>query len=237
MHILTRLTIKATLMDERALYRLMTWLSPSFPVGAFAYSHGIEWAVEDGRITDIETLNCWISDVVQVGGGWSDAVLFSNAYDAGDDQNALVELNALACAMAPSSERYLEITAQGNAFVKAVLNAWAWDNAQAMCATLKPDVAYPVIVAMAARGHGIQKDLALHAFIHASAANLVSAGVRLIPLGQSAGQHVMVKIEHAIESVTKAAGTADISKIGGVAFLSDIAAMQHEIQYTRLFRS
>ena len=79
MRIMIRVTIKAILMDERALYRLMTWLSPSFPVGAFAYSHGIEWAVEDGRITDFETLNCWISDVVQVGGGWSDAILFSNA--------------------------------------------------------------------------------------------------------------------------------------------------------------
>ena len=224
-------------MDKSSLYRLMNWLSPSFPVGAFAYSHGIEWAVEDERIIDVDTLNNWISDVLQVGGGWSDAVLFSNAYEANRDHKALIRLNDLACAMAPSSERYLETTAQGDAFAKAVLDSWAWNNSAEMCARLKPNIAYPIIVAMAAHGHGINKDLALHAFIQAMAANLVSAGVRLIPLGQNAGQKVIVKLERVIEASSNAASSAKISEIGGVAFLSDIAAMQHEIQYTRLFRS
>ncbi len=224
-------------MDERTLYRLMVWLSPNFPVGAFAYSHGIEWAVEDGRIINSDTLIDWLSDVIQVGSGWSDAVLFSNAYDANENQKSLLELNNLACALAPTSERFLETTAQGNAFVKAILDSWAWNNSAEICAALKPNVSYPIIVAMAARGHGIDKKLALHAFIQATAANLVSAGVRLIPLGQSAGQQIIVKLEKVIESITKVASVAEISEIGGVAFLSDIASMQHETQYTRLFRS
>jgi len=225
------------IMDNAALYRLMAWLSPSYPVGAFAYSHGIEWAVEDGRITNETTLLSWIDAVISVGTGWSDAVLFCHAHDAGGSADSLIEINDLACALAPSLERHLETTAQGTAFVKATLDAWPWPDSAALFKALGPEIAYPVAVAATAQGHGIDKDPALHAYLHGFAANLVSAGVRLIPLGQSAGQRILAHLEAAIGTTAEAAASAALDDIGGIAVLSDIAAMQHETQYTRLFRS
>ncbi len=224
-------------MADPALYRLMAWLSPSYPVGAFAYSHGIEWAVEDGRITDPATLTAWIDDLLRFGGGWSDAVLFAQAHACATEPGPLADLNAYAVALAPSQERHLETTAQGTAFLKTSVDAWAWDGVTELADTLGPDVAYPVAVAAVAAGHGIARDTALHAFLHGVAANLVSAGVRLIPLGQTAGQQAVAALEKAVTDTAARALDADLTDVGGIAVLSDIAAMKHETQYTRLFRS
>lgn len=231
------ITMRGTNMDNAALYRLMAWLSPSYPVGAFAYSHGIEWAVEDGRVTDEESLAAWIGSIVRHGAGWSDAVLFSEAYKCNGDAAKLAEMNDFAVALTPSTERHLETTAQGTAFVKATKDAWPWADMDEMTAALGPEAAYPVAVAMAASAHGIPLETALNAYLHGFAANLVSAGVRLIPLGQSAGQRILAGLEPAISETAGSAENASLDETGGVAILSDIAAMQHETQYTRLFRS
>ena len=220
-------------MSDPGLYRLLAWLSPSFPVGAFAYSHGIEWAVEDRRIETEASLQAWISDVVHYGSGWTDAVLFAHAYDTEN----LATLNEHALALAPSKERYLETTAQGTAFLKTVLDAWTWPGAAQARDALGNDVAYPIAVALASAGHGIPKAAALHAYLHALAANLVSAGVRLIPLGQTAGQRILAALEAPIDATASAAMNAEFKDLGGIAMMSDIAAMRHETQYTRLFRS
>ncbi len=220
-------------MSDPGLYRLLAWLSPSFPVGAFAYSHGIEWAVEDRRIETETSLQKWISDVIRYGGGWTDSVLFAHAYDG----EGLTALNAHALALAPSKERYLETTAQGTAFLKTVLDAWAWPGAADARAALGNDVVYPIAVALAAAGHGIPKTSALHAYLHGLGANLVSAGVRLIPLGQTSGQRILAALEYPIDATAHAALNADFQDLGGIAMMSDIAAMRHETQYTRLFRS
>lgn len=224
-------------MADPALYRLLAWLSPSYPVGAFAYSHGIEWAVETGQIHDQASLRAWIDDLVRFGGGWSDAVLFANAHAAGRDIDTLVELNDYALALAPSAERYLETSAQGTAFLKVTRDAWGCDLADRATAALDLDVAYPLAVAIAAVGHGIDKPAALHGFLHAVVANLVSAGVRLIPLGQTDGQRALAELEGAVNETAAQALNASVVDIGGIAMLSDIAAMKHETQYTRLFRS
>lgn len=231
------ITRRDTIMDNAALYRLMAWLSPSYPVGAFAYSHGIEWAVEDGRVTDEATLAAWVGSIVLHGAGWSDAVLFAHAYACGDDIDELVELNAFALALAPSSERHLETSAQGTAFRKATTDAWPWTDMDETIHALGAEIAYPVCVATAAAGHRIPLEAALNACLHGFAANLVSAGVRLIPLGQSAGQRVLAGLESAITETAAAAEHASLDDVGGIAIMSDIAAMQHETQYTRLFRS
>lgn len=231
------MSMSITIMDNSGLYRLMAWLSPSYPVGAFAYSHGIEWAVEETRVKDEATLLTWIDSILAVGAGWSDAVLFAHAYDAAGNAEALVEINDLAFALAPSKERHLETTAQGSAFVKATTDAWPWPNCKDLYAALGAEIAYPVAVAAAAKGHSINREQALHAYLHGFAANLVSAGVRLIPLGQSAGQRILAKLESAINTTADNAATAAIDEVGGIAILSDIAAMRHETQYTRLFRS
>ena len=225
------------IMDNAALYRLMAWLSPSYPVGAFAYSHGIEWAVEDGRITNETTLLSWIDAVISVGTGWSDAVLFCHAHDAGGSADSLIEINDLACALAPSLERHLETTAQGTAFVKATLDAWPWPDSAALFKALGPEIAYPVAVAATAQGHGIDKDPALHAYLHGFAANLVSAGVRLIPLGQTDGQLSLRALEPVVCNARDAALSTPLDELGTATPVVDWTSMQHETQYTRLFRS
>lgn len=234
---ITRDITMADPLSNAGLYRLTAWLSPSYPVGAFAYSHGIEWAVEDGKIRDEATLADWIAVVVRHGAGWSDAVLFSQTHACDGDAAALAELNAFAVALAPSSERHLETTAQGTAFIKATRDAWPWAGVDDFSHACGAEIAYPVAVAAAAQGHGIALEQALHAYLHGFAANLVSAGVRLIPLGQSAGQRVLAGLEGAISETASQAMAAALDDVGGIAVLSDIAAMQHETQYTRLFRS
>ena len=224
---------------EKALYRLMAWLSPAYPVGAFSYSSGIEWAVEQGDIADAETLRAWLAVVLGEGGGFCDAVLFAHAHRAvacGDDL-ALRAAAELAAALAPSKERHLETTAQGAAFVAATRAAWPTPALDRLAAAWDGPVAYPVAVAVSAAGHGIAVEPALGAFLQALAANLVSAGVRLVPLGQSDGQRVLAALEPVVASTAQRAPTLALDDIGGAAFRADLASARHETQYTRLFRS
>ncbi|NVO13313.1 MAG: urease accessory protein UreF [Rhodoplanes sp.] len=226
-------------LPAAGLYRLMAWLSPSFPVGSFAYSSGLEWAVEAGDVRDAASLRGWLAVMVAEGGLFCDAALFVHAHGAvvRDDAAHVAETAELALALAPSRERFLETVTQGKAFVMAVRSAWP-------CAALDrlplgPDgaIAYPVAVAVAAAGHGIPLAPALHAFMHALVANLISAGVRLVPLGQTDGQRVLAALEDPIAAAAARAQATPLDAIGSAAFRADLAAMRHETQYTRLFRS
>jgi urease accessory protein len=225
--------------SSAALYRLMAWLSPAYPVGAFSYSSGIEWAVETGDITDAETFKRWLAVVMAEGGAFCDAVFFVHAHravEAGDDK-ALRDVAELAAAFAPSRERYLETTAQGRAFIEATRAAWPCAALDRLAAAWDGPVAYPVAVAVTAAGHGIAAAPALNAFLHAVAANLISAGVRLIPLGQTDGQRLLAALELLVAATAARALATPLDKVGGAAFRADIASMRHETQYTRLFRS
>jgi urease accessory protein len=224
-------------LQPAALYRLMAWLSPAFPVGAFSYSSGIEWAVEAGDISDPTTLKSWLGVMLSDGGGYCDAVLFAHAHRAVGDDKALRDVAGLAAAFAPSKERHLETTAQGNAFVAATRAAWACDAIERLKTVWSGPVAYPVAVAVAASGHGIALEPALAAYLEALAANWVSAGVRLIPLGQSDGQRVLAALEPAVAATARRALIAKLDDIGSSAFRADLASARHETQYTRLFRS
>src|SRR5665647_131416 len=222
-----------------ALYRLMAWLSPSFPVGAFSYSSGIEWAVEAGDIKDAETLKSWLGVMLSQGGGYCDAVLFVHAHRAimSEDDKALRDVAELAAAFAPSKERHLETTAQGNAFVEATRAAWGCDAIERLKAIWDGAVAYPVAVAVASAGHAIPIEPALAAYLQAVAANWVSAGVRLIPLGQSDGQRVLAALEAVVGATAQRALVTKLDDIGSAALRADLASARHETQYTRLFRS
>ena len=222
-----------------ALYRLMAWLSPAYPVGAFSYSSGIEWAVEAGDIGDAETLRDWLAVMLVDGGGFCDAVLFVHAYRAaaGSDDTALYAVAELAAALAPSKERHLETTAQGNAFVEATRSAWPNAALDRLKNVWDGPVAYPVAVAAAAAGHHIALEPALAAYLQAIVANWVSAGVRLIPLGQSGGQRVLAVLEPVVTATAQRALTIALDDIGSAAFRADLASARHETQYTRLFRS
>jgi urease accessory protein len=217
----------------------MAWLSPAYPVGAFSYSSGIEWAVETGDIKDADTLKRWLTVIIAEGGGFCDAVFFVHAHRAAemDDDKALHDVAELAAAFAPSKERHLETTAQGRAFVEATRAAWPCTALKRLGAVWDGPVAYPIAVGVAAAGHGVALEPALNAFLHAVTANLISAGVRLVPLGQTDGQRLLAAFEPIVAATATRALTTLLDQVGGAAFRSDIASMRHETQYTRLFRS
>lgn len=205
---------------------LLTWLSPAFPIGSFAYSHGLEWAVEAGDVTNEGTLAAWIADVLALGSGRSDVILLRHAYRA--DTAGLRGLAELAEAAQPCRERRDETMGQGTAFALAGL---LWNGVGLEL------VAYPVAFGALAAANGVDEDAAALGFLHAFAANLVSAAVRLVPLGQTAGLRTMVALAPVIAAVTDGTRAAGLDEIGGACFRSDIAAMRHETQYTRLFRT
>lgn len=213
---------------QASLVRLMTWLSPAFPVGAFSYSHGIERAIHDGVIVDRPTLVTWLTELLERGSAWNDAVLMAEAWRGGD-------VAELAEAMAGSRERHMETMLQGEAFAAAMAD-WtgvAGDPAK----TMGKGAAYPVAVGRAAAAHGVALEPALVAYLHAFASNLVQAAVRLVPLGQRAGVGAMADLEPVILDAARRAAASGLEDLGSATFMSEIAAMRHETQYSRVFRS
>jgi len=222
--------IMTTIMtDAAATMRLLTWLSPAFPTGAFAYSHGLEWAVETHDIRDGETLLAWLSDVIARGSARTDTILLRHAHRAAYDPPMLRDLAALGLATASGRERRDEALAQGQAFLRAASN---WRVPE-----LPEDTPYAVAVGAMAGANGIDEDSAATAYLQTFASNLISAAVRLVPLGQTTGLQTLAALEATILATAAATKAMTPDDLGGCAFRSDLAAMHHETQYTRLFRS
>jgi urease accessory protein len=219
--------------ESAALYRLLTWLSPSYPVGAYSYSHGVEYAVEAGLVRDRQTLVDWIAQAVTHGAGLTDAALLAAAW-RGED---LDEVCALANAWRGSAEIALESRAQGTAFLSATRAAWPHPALDELALRWRGEVMLPVVVGVATHAHGVALDAALIAYLHAFASNLVSAGVRLIPLGQTEGQRAVAALEPAIANAARVARDTPLDEIGTASPMIDWCSMKHETQYTRLFRS
>jgi urease accessory protein len=222
-----------------ALYRLMTWLSPSFPVGAFSYSSGIEWAVEAEDITDAASLKGWLAAMLTDGSGFCDAAFLAQAHRAvaTDDANALRETAELAAAFVPSRERQLETSSQGRAFIEIARAAWNCDRLDWALASWTGPIVYPVAVGTVSAAHAIPLAPALHAFLHALVSNWISAGSRLIPLGQTDSQRVLAALEPEVAATARRAISAAPDDVGSTTFRADLASQRHETQYTRLFRS
>ncbi|AMJ59263.1 urease accessory protein UreF [Bosea sp. PAMC 26642] len=218
---------------------LMVWLSPSFPVGAFAYSHGLEWAYEVGDLHDAPTLSDWLGALVEQGSLRNDLILFATAFRAAKagDAAALGEAAELALALANSAERRLETVTQGNAFVVAGRAAWPCEAFAMLSAAWSQDVAYPVAVAVASAGHDIPLRPALEAYGLAFVANLVSASVRLGIIGQTDGQRITAGLVPALHGAAAGAEAASLDDLGSCTLRSDLASLRHETQYSRLFRS
>ncbi|PBB88139.1 urease accessory protein UreF [Mesorhizobium sp. WSM3876] len=215
-----------------ALLRLMAWLSPSFPVGGYSYSHGIERAVHDGLISDRDDLAGWLETLVAMGSGWNDAVLFAESWRRARDGGDLAELATLAEALAGSKERHLETMLQGAAFLKAA-SAWPCPALE----RLPSDCPYCVAVGAVAGSHGIGLAEALSAFLQAFFSNLLQAAIRLGVLGQVDATSLLAGFEPLALATATRAARSSLDDLGGSAFVSDIMAMQHETQYSRLFRS
>jgi len=229
-----------TRMEGEALYRLMTWLSPAYPIGAFCHSGGLEWAVEARWVTDRESTQSWVESWLDYGGGWNDVVLFTHAHRAAAAQSRerLDTVAALAAVAHPSAERRLEQLSQGAAFRRAALDSGA---APAFFVATDGEMPYPVAVAAMAAGHGIDLAPALTASLHAATGNLVSAAQRLVPLGQTDAQRIIEDLRPSVVAVVARAmalGDGDpFEALGGASLLADLASILHETQYTRLFRT
>ena len=228
--------------DEAALLRLLAWLSPSFPIGGYTYSHGVERAVEVGFIHDRATLAAWIAAILDHGAGRTDAVLFAAAHRAVTDSDEPTFLWTLerADTLRASRETALESSAQGKAFLSTVTAAWplpGLDRWTALIETESRTPAHAIAVALCTALAGVPLSQALAGFLHAIAANLVSAGVRLVPLGQTDGQRALAALEPITASLAQWAETASLDDLGSRAPMVDWTSMTHETQYTRLFRS
>lgn len=231
------------LPDDAVLWKLASWLSPGYPIGAFAYSHGLEWAVRTSNVADAETAAAWIADCVAHGAGRSDAILLAHAWraEAAGNGAALEALAELARALASSAERLLETEALGAAFVNVTGAAWGTapptDSPVPSPVAPYPVAPYPVALGGAAARHHMPLRATTLLFLHAFAANLISAAVRLVPLGQIDGQRALASLMPLCRRIADEAAAAPLDAIGGCAFRADIAAMRHETQDVRLFRT
>jgi len=228
-------------MATDGLLKLLAWLSPSFPVGAFAYSHGLEAAIEEGYVRDRASLADWIACLLVHGSPRADAVLFCHTYRAvtDGDRGRFLEVSELASAMRGTGELALEATQQGESFFRAIGDAWPVEIAEWRGVLSEAGVrpAYPVAVACAAAVANVPLSGALAAYLHAFAANLVSAAVRVIPLGQTDGQRVLAELESGVENAVAAALERPLEEAGSAAVAVDALSFRHETQYTRIFRS
>lgn len=217
----------AIITEPQQLLQLLAFMSPAFPVGSFAYSHGLERAIDDGMVKSGEDVRAWIESLLVHGSGWNDAVLFSASYDASDEVR--VEIDELALALAASRERVLETSDLGQSFVQAVATMSAGETMNFQT--------YPVAVAAACQKAGIDKRAGLLAYLQAFSNNLIAVAVRLVPLGQTKGLENMRDLMPIIITMVERALKSSVDDLGSSTLLSDISAMRHETQYSRVFRS
>ena len=209
--------------NKRDMMILQAWFSPAFPTGAFSYSHGVETAIQDGLITDGQSLQSWIATLLRHGSGHTDLLFIKAAYEGEQ------EANALCLALCASKERLQETTELGQAFSRVANTSYQTD--------LPDGLAYPVAVGLAARAEDLDLTLTLQGYLQAFAANLISVGVRAIPIGQQAGQHCLVGLYPVIEEVSEDAAEASLDEVGSAALLSDVMAMKHETSSPRIYRT
>lgn len=224
------------------LLRLQSWLSPAFPTGSYSYSHGLEWAVETEDVQDRKSLVDWLEADLTYGSGRNEAIFFSEAWRCAteDDRAKLYEIAELAAAFRGSSEFALESSQQGAACLATLRRVWPdrlLDWLSEMLGERDTQPTFSVVLGIRLARQGIPVSLALPAFLQSYIANLVTAGIRLIPLGQTEGQAALLELEGAVLGASAKAKRATIDDLGSAAFMVDLASMEHETQYTRLFRS
>ncbi len=206
---------------------LTQWLSPAYPVGGFAYSHGLEAAIDEGAVASSQDAEAWISDALEHGSGWNDALFVVSAYDA-RDKDELFSIDAKARAICASSERKMETELLGQAFGTVTGDVWDLDIQQ---------LSYPVSVGHAARLQNLPLLLTTKMYLQAFASNLVACATRLAPLGQTDAQKLIRNLTPHCAHIAEKAQLAGLEELSSTAFLTDIASMKHEIQYSRIFRT
>lgn len=201
---------------------LFSWFSPNFPIGSFNFSHGLEAAVEMKFIHDSFTLENWISNLITDGSGKTDIILLSNAYRGKN-------INELALALCPSKERWIESIKLGKSFSKNIRDNWSYN--------IEDDLAFPVALGKAGSFFSIPLDQLLIIFLQSFASNLITFGMKHIPLGQSAGQKILINLIPVIQAQSMKYKNYDIKDIGSCAFISDLASMYHENLKNRIYQT
>lgn len=226
-------------LTDSQLQRLLAWLSPAFPIGAYTYSHGLETAVEAGLVASADSLAEWLEVVLCHGSGRGDAIFLAQAWQAvmAGDETGLSDLSERAMAFQPAAELRHETAQQGRAFLRAISKAWPCPALVRLEARALAALPYPIVVGVACAGHDIALRLGVTGYLHGFVANLVSAGVRLIPLGQSDGLAVLARLEPVVTTVTDTALERGLDDLTSAVPMVDWCSMRHETQYTRLFRS
>ncbi|MEO1703498.1 MAG: urease accessory protein UreF [Pseudomonadota bacterium] len=214
-----------------SLLRLMSWLSPVFPTGSFAYSAGLEQAIHDSQVDGPETLSQWIKAQLTVGALWNDAIFLAQAHGCATNREPLDDLNELAVAMTNATERLNETIKQGTSFAEAVGN-WLKEDQQ-----LPPGTPLPIHIGWASGHSSIDRSDAIAAFQHAFTSNQLQAAIRMGILGQKGAADILVILEPVIETTAKKAASSTLEDLGTCTFLVDIAAMKHESLQPRLFLS
>lgn len=224
------------------LLRLQSWLSPAFPTGSYSYSHGLEWAVEAGHVNNSKSLVDWLEADLCYGSGRNEAIFFNEAWRCTRDDNRarLFEIAELAAAFRGTSEFALETSQQAASCLATLRRVWPdplLETFSELLAELRISPVLSVVLGLRAAKQDIPATLALPAFLQSYLANLITAGVRLVPLGQTDGQLALAELEPAVLAVAAQAQQATIHDLGSVGFMVDLASALHETQYTRLFRS
>jgi len=229
-------------LQPLSLLRLQTWLSPAFPIGSYSYSHGLEWAVEAEWVLDRESLIAWLAADLRYGSGRNEAIFFREAWSSAedDDRSRLLEISELAAAFRGTSEFALESSQQASACRATLSQVWPNPLLDWLAETLgnrRIPLCLAVVLGMRSARQGIPMIAALPAFLQSYVASLVTAGVRLVPLGQTYGQAAIAALEDSVLAVSADVANATTNDLGSAGFMVDLASMAHETQYTRLFRS
>ena len=203
---------------------VMQWMSPAFPIGGFAYSHGLEWAIDKDHVSNGEKLQKWITDLLEYGSLRTDAIFISLILRGHDAK----KMNELSMALCPAGERLLETKLQGSAFTKVIEDVWQQDIGE---------LSLPIAVALAAKNQSIEQDLILPAYLQAFCSNLISAAIRLIPIGQTEGQRIMLELYTTISDLVQTASESEIDDLNSACFFSDVSAMEHEYLQPRIFKT
>lgn len=233
------MTTNSLLSSNQALYLLQTWFSPSFPIGAYTYSHGLENAFETGLVTNLDQAVEWVSNIVRLGSGFADAIFVKEAYQAvaADDYDALSRQCEFAAAFAGTKELRLESEAQGAAFIEIIQKTEPSEALEKLIAHNGGPYPYAIIAGALAGEKRVEQSAIMTAYLHGFVSNLSSALVRIIPLGQTEGQIIIARLSPVIEETVSAAMETPLNEISSSALMVDLTSMQHETQYTRLFRS
>lgn len=228
---------------HRAQLALQAWLSPAYPVGAYAYSHALEAMVEAGMVSNAESLSHWMDDNLRHGSGWNDAVLISESWrrfhvpDNPSWISGLREIAEMASVMTATAELRQESLQQGAAFLDVTRRAWPHPRLEDFADAAAGNTAYPVCFAVAAAAQGCALPTTINGYLFAMSGNWISAAVRMNIIGQTAGQELAAQAAPTVETLSSAAQTAGLDDLGGCVFRNEIASFHHETQNARLFRS